>query len=139
MVTLFYFFRLQSIPQHLFSGFSDVFAKGYHFDSLNGDFTLRAGSALTQNMYLASEVASISISGRFGLVAHDYDLHMDVTPHVAASLPVVAAVALSNPLIGVATWMVGKVVSPAVSKITTYHYLITGSWNNPQWHKVGGA
>ncbi len=130
---------LQSIPRRLSLDFSDVFAKGYSFDSLKGNFTLQNGSAFTQDAHLGSEVAHINIYGRFGLAAHDYDLRMDVTPHVTSSLPVVAALALSNPLIGVATWMVGKMVNPAVSKMTTYHYAITGGWDNPQWRKVGGS
>src|SRR5690606_7541496 len=43
-------FSLQSIPRRLSFDFSDVFQKGYSFDSLRGDFTFKRGNAITNNM-----------------------------------------------------------------------------------------
>lgn len=127
---------LQSIPRRLSLNFSDLFDKGYNFDSAKGDFIFQGGNALTHDTRLNGTVAHIDVRGRIGLVKKDYDLHLDVTPHVTSSLPVVAAIATANPLAGLVTWIVEKAMSRQVSKLVTYHYFIVGPWDNPSWQKT---
>ncbi len=128
---------LQSLPRRLSLDFSDVFEKGYSFDFLKGDFTFKNGAAMTQNMHLDGPIAGIEISGRMGLITKDFNLKLSVTPYVTASLPVVAAIATVNPVAGIATWMLDKVVGRAVSQIITYNYTIIGPWDNPVWTQLG--
>jgi uncharacterized protein YhdP len=128
-------FSLQSLPRTLRFQ-NDTFQKGYSFDSLKGDFTLRNGNAFTQNTHFKGPIASIDLAGRIGLAAKDLDMKMGVTAHVTGSLPVVAAIATANPIVGVAAWAVDKMVTPAVSHITKYDYSITGSWANPIWNQM---
>ncbi len=127
---------LQSLPRRLSLNFSDLSQKGYSFESMKGDFTFQNGSATTQNTRFEGSIARIDIAGRIGLVAKDLNMKISVTPYVTSSLPVVAAIATANPIAGVATWVVDKMVSPAVSQMTTYHYSITGSWSEPVWEQV---
>ncbi|HSW93199.1 MAG TPA: DUF3971 domain-containing protein [Gammaproteobacteria bacterium] len=129
-------FSLQSLQRRLSLNFKDLSGQGYDFDSLKGDFSLSSGSAVTQNTRFSGPIATIDIAGRIGFFAKDLDLKISVTPHVTESLPVVAAIATANPIAGVATWVVDKMVSPAVSHITTYDYSITGSWANPVWQQM---
>ncbi|HSW69814.1 MAG TPA: YhdP family protein [Gammaproteobacteria bacterium] len=129
-------FSLQSLPRRLSLNFSDLSQKGYSFDSLAGDFILKNGNAFTQNTQFKGPIAGIQISGRIGLAAKDLDLKLSVTPYVTGSLPVVAAIAAANPVAGIATWVVDKMVSPAVSQMATYNYAITGSWENPDWNQI---
>lgn len=130
-------FSLQSIPRRLSLDFSDVFEKGYSFDYMKGDFTLQNGNAMTHNTRFDGPIARVDIVGRLGLVAKDYDIKLDVTPYVTSSLPVVATIAANlNPVAGVATWLVDKVVSRAVSNIYTYHYVVSGPWVKPEWTQV---
>lgn len=131
-------FSLQSLPRRLSLNFSDLFEQGYGFDSMKGNFTLQNGNAMTQHTRFIGAVASIDISGRIGFVKKDLDILLSVTPHVTSSLPVVAAIATANPIAGVATWMVDKMmVGPAMSQLTNYTYAITGSWDKPAWNQVG--
>ncbi len=125
-------FSLQSLPRRLSLDFSDLFEKGYSFDSLKGDFTLRNGNATTQNTAFNGPIAGIAITGRIGFIAKDFDMKLNVTPYVTSSLPVLTALATVNPIAGIATWMVGS----AMSKMITYTYTITGSWDNPIWTQV---
>src|SRR6185312_16511550 len=127
---------LQSLPRRLSLHFNDLFEKGYSFDYVKGDFTLRNGNATTQNTQINGPIAGIMIIGRIGLAAKDLDLKLGVTPYVTGSLPVVAAIATANPVAGVATWLVGKVVSHAMSQMTTYNYSIQGPWANPVWNQI---
>lgn len=128
-------FSLQTIPRRLSLDFSDVFEKGYSFDSMQGSFTFRNGDAVTRDTRFDGPIARVDIAGRIGLVAKNFDMKMSVTPYVTSSLPVVAAIA-GGPIVGAATWVVNAVVSHAVSKVTTYDYSVTGPWDNPVWTQV---
>jgi uncharacterized protein (TIGR02099 family) len=128
-------FSLQTIPRRLSLDFSDIFQKGYSFDSIRGDFNLQNGSVYTKNSRIDGPIARVDISGRIGLVEKDYDLALSVTPYVTSSLPV-AATLLTGPVVGVATWAVTKVINSQVSKMITYHYVVQGPWKNPSWQSV---
>ncbi len=131
-------FSLSSIPRRLSLDFSDIVQKGYSFDYMKGDFTLKEGSAFTEGMRFDGPIARVDIKGRVGLKAQDVDLMLGVTPYVTSSLPVVAAIA-GGPVAGVATWFVSKVISSGVSRVTTYQYQVTGSWSNPVWNKISAT
>lgn len=134
-------FSLQSIPRRLSFDFSDVFQKGYSFDSVQGDFNLQSGNAYTNNLRFNGPLAGVNINGRIGFESKDYDLVISITPFVGtvtSGLPVAAAV-LTGPIGGVAALAVNTVLSPAVSKAATYHYSVRGPWNNPRWMSVSGA
>jgi uncharacterized protein YhdP len=128
-------FSLQTIPRRLSLDFSDIFESGYSFDSMKGDFNLKNGSAYTRNMRFDGPIARVDIIGRIGFSAKDYDFLLSVTPYVTSSLPVVATIA-GGPLVGAATWVVNAVVSHQVSKVATYQYEVTGSWDHPVWKQV---
>lgn len=127
--------NLQTLPRRLSGDFSDLVEKGYSFDSISGTFSLKEGSAYTEDLGLNGPVARIAILGRIGLRDKDYDLNMSVTPYVTSSIPVVATIA-GGPVAGVAAWVVDKVVSGAVSKVTTYHYKVEGTWERPIWRQI---
>lgn len=127
--------NLQTIPRRLSLDFSDLVEKGYSFDYMKGDLSLKNGNAYTKNLHLDGPVARIDISGRIGLQAKDYDLTMVVKPYLTSSIPVVATIA-GGPVAGVAAWLVDKVVSKEVSKVTAYHYKVEGPWDKPTWDQV---
>jgi len=129
-------FSLQSIPRRLTFDFSDVFQKGYSFDSLKGDFTLKNGDAQTTNTRFDGSIATVTIHGRIGLLKKDYDFVLSVTPYITSSVPVAATLLTLNPLVGVAAFAVNKVVGKAVSQVTTYYYSVTGSWDNPIYKPI---
>ncbi|HSW71136.1 MAG TPA: AsmA-like C-terminal region-containing protein, partial [Gammaproteobacteria bacterium] len=131
-------FSLQTIPRRLSLDFSDLFEKGYSFDSMRGDFSLKQGSAFTRKpAVFDGPVARITASGRIGLLAQDYDLILSISPYVTDSLPVVAGALTLNPFVGAAAWLVNKaVLSKSVAKVATYNYKVTGSWDTPVWKSV---
>jgi uncharacterized protein (TIGR02099 family) len=127
---------LSSIPRRLSLNFSDLFEQGYSFDNMQSDFSFKNGSAYIDKMRFEGPVAGVKLKGRIGIAAKDFDIQLGVTSHVTGSLPVVAAIA-GGPVVGVATWLVDRVVSSQVSKSSTYEYSVTGSWDNPVWKKIG--
>jgi len=130
-------FSLQEIPRRLSLDFSDVFEKGFSFDAIAADFSLKNGNAYTNDLDLNGPIAKVTINGRIGLQNKDYDFLMIVTPYVTSSLPVVATVATGfNPIAGLAALAVEKIIGGGVSKVVSYHYRVTGPWSNPNWAKV---
>jgi uncharacterized protein YhdP len=125
-------FSINSIPRRLNLDFSDLSQKGYSFDTIKADVRFLEGNAITNNLRIEGPVASVGMQGRIGLVARDLNLDLSIKPYFTSSLPVVAAMA-GGPLVGVATFVVDKMVSRAVSNAITYRYHVTGSWDNPIW------
>lgn len=130
-------FSLQTIPRRLSLDFSDLFQKGYSFDSVNGDFTFRNGDAYTNNFTFNGPVASVAINGRIGFKEKDYDFTLSVTPHVTSSIPVAATLLTAwNPIVGIAALAANTVITPAISQATTHYYEVKGSWSNPVWKEI---
>jgi uncharacterized protein (TIGR02099 family) len=125
-------FSLSTLQRRLSLNFKDMTQKGYDFDYMKGDFTLRDGSAFSDNMKINGPIAKVEIQGRVGFAAKDFDIKLSITPYVTGSLPVVAAFA-GGPIVGVAALLVDTVISKSMSRIITYHYNVTGPWTNPNW------
>lgn len=123
---------LQNLPGRLERGMSGNNSRqGFNFDKMQGDLTINSGNLQTQNTFVNGAVAKVSISGRIGLAAKDFDLIMVVVPNLTSSLPVVATIA-GGPVAGAVTWVVNKAIGSEVNKISKYTYSIKGSWSNPQ-------
>ena len=108
--------------------------KGYNFDKMEGDFYFQRGVVSSRNLFFDGPVARIGILGRANMITSSLNLNMQVTPYVTSSIPVVAAIAggpVFGPVIGAATWIANKMLSPIVSKFTTYRYAVTGTWKKP--------
>ncbi|MDQ6647018.1 MAG: TIGR02099 family protein [Pseudomonadota bacterium] len=121
---------LAELPRRLTLDFGDVFGKGLAFDSIEGDFHLANGNATTDNLVIAGPSANISVTGRTGLKAKDYDQEMRVVPHVGNSLPLVGAV-VGGPIGAAAGFAVQGLLGKGLNKAASARYRITGSWGKP--------
>jgi uncharacterized protein (TIGR02099 family) len=121
---------LAELPRRLTLDFGDVFGKGLAFDSIAGDFHLADGNATTDNLLIAGPAANISITGRTGLRAKDFDQEMRVVPHVGNSLPLVGAV-VGGPIGAAAGFAVQGLLGKGLNKAASARYKVTGSWDKP--------
>jgi uncharacterized protein (TIGR02099 family) len=121
---------LAEVPRRLTLDFGDVFGKGLAFDSIAGDFHLSNGNATTDNLLIAGPAANISITGRTGLRAKDYDQEMRVVPHVGNSLPLVGAV-VGGPIGAAAGFAVQGLLGRGLNQAASARYKITGTWDKP--------
>lgn len=121
---------LQTIPRRLKLDFSDLSHQGYSFDVFKGNFTIKKGIMNTQDSYIDGPVAYAGMKGDLDLVRHLYDLNLNISPHITASLPVVATIA-GGPIAGLAAWVANKIINKSMQKITGYTYKISGPWNQP--------
>lgn len=127
--------------RHLSLDLGDLTKKGFGFDKLESDLEIAHGNALASKINLDGPIAGIRAKGRIGLVAQDCDINLKVTPYITSSVPVVVTIlSVSNPLgplIGLASWVVAdKIIAPAIKKVTTYTYHITGPWDSPNIKKI---
>jgi uncharacterized protein (TIGR02099 family) len=121
---------LAEVPRRLTLDFGDVFGKGLAFDSIAGDFHLSNGNATTNNLLIAGPAANVSITGRTGLRAKDYDQEMRVVPHVGNSLPLVGAV-VGGPIGAAAGFAVQGLLGRGLNQAASARYKVTGTWDKP--------
>ncbi len=123
---------LQALPRRLTLDFRDLFGKGFSFDRIEGTFTLDNGDAYTNNLVMNGPAARISVSGRTGLAARDYDQIVTVTPEISAGLPLAGA--LGGPVgigIGTGIYLFEKLFKPGIGGIARVQYTVKGSWQDP--------
>lgn len=127
---LFGLVSLVELPRRLTLDFGDVFGKGLAFDSITGDFTLADGNATTGNLSMRGPAAEITIKGRTGLRAKDYDQQALVVPHIGNSLPIVGAV-VAGPLGAAAGFVAQGLLGRGINRVASARYHIGGSWDKP--------
>jgi uncharacterized protein (TIGR02099 family) len=121
---------LQTIPRRLKLDFSDLSHQGYSFDVFKGSFSVKNGIMNTKDSYIDGPVAYASMKGDLDLVRRMYDLNLRISPHITASLPIVATIA-GGPIAGLAAWVANKIINQSMQKITGYSYKVSGPWNQP--------
>jgi uncharacterized protein YhdP len=121
---------LQTIPRRLKLDFSDLSKEGYSFDVFKGSFVIKNGVLITNDSYLDGPVAYASMKGSINVVKQLYDVDLHISPHITASLPIVATIA-GGPIAGLATWAASKIISRSMQTVTGYTYKVTGPWLNP--------
>ncbi len=134
---LFGLLSVQMLPRRLALDFTDLFTKGFAFNSINGNFNLQGGDAYTNDLQMQGVSADISISGRTGLSAEDYDQIATVTPKISSSLPMAGA--LFGPIgigIGAAIYLGGELLNKNINTMLDYQYSIQGNWNNPDVQRI---
>lgn len=126
-------FSLQTIPRRLSLDFSDLAKEGYSFDQFKGNFQLKQGVMSTQDSEMDGPVAFVSMKGELNVVKRTCFFDIFVSPHIMASLPVVATIAGGpvGPIAGVATWVAIKIINKSMPKVTGYRYKVSGSWVDP--------
>lgn len=121
---------LQTIPRRLVLDFSDLSEEGFSFDIFKGNFNLKHGVLSIKDSYIDGPVAYGSVSGKLNVIDRYYDLQLKISPHITASLPVVATIA-GGPIAGIATWIASKIIHKSMLQINAYTYKITGPWKEP--------
>ena len=120
---LFGLLSVHALQRRLRLDFSDIFGKGFAFDRIGGAFSITGGDAYTNDLVMEGPSARIGISGRVGLVRRDYDQRVTVTPSIAGTLPLGAAVLLAQ--------QVFSGLPERINKMLERRYRVTGGWDQP--------
>jgi len=127
----------QALPRRLTLDFSDFFREGFAFDVITGEFVIRDGIAVTDNLHVKGPAAEIRVQGEVNLAARTYNEHVTVMPNVTGAVPWAAVgVGVTNPAAGAAVWLAERLLRKPVSELTQANYRVTGSWNDPTVEKL---
>jgi len=132
---------VSSLPRRLTLDFSDLFADGFSFDTIEGSFLVDSGNAYTNDLVVDGPAARIEISGRVGLADKDYDQLVSVTPYIKSGLSIAGALA-GGPAVGavmiVAETLLKDQLEP-LNKLARKQYTVTGPWTDPVVTRVKAA
>lgn len=119
-----------ALPRRLALDFSDVFQKGFGFDTVSGQFRVGSGSAYTCNLGLTGPAADIGIVGRTGFAGRDYDQVAVVRPQVSNVLTV-GGVVLGGPVGGATMLLISQLFRKPLSTLGESYYRVSGGWDEP--------
>ncbi len=122
---------LQSLPRRLLLDFKDVFQSGFGFDELKGRAQIQKGLLQTRDLTMRGATASVLMEGVADIVRETQDLQVVVVPELdAGALSLWAG--LTNPVLGLASYVAQRVFGDAVSSATVRAFHVTGPWKDPQ-------
>lgn len=127
---LFGLFNLGALRRRLTLDFSDIFQKGFSFDSIEGTYLLDAGDAYTNDFRMKGPSADIELSGRIGVGDEDFDALVTITPKISSSIPLAGAIA-GGPAVGAALFLAQQLMGESIDRATRLEYMATGSWDDP--------
>ena len=120
-----------ALPRRMSLDFSDVFDKGFAFDTITGTFKIEKGQAYTCNLSLEGPAADVGIVGRAGLATRDYEQTAIVSANVGNTLPIVAAV-VAGPQVAAALLIFSQIFKKPLQEVGQIYYGIDGSWDEPE-------
>jgi uncharacterized protein (TIGR02099 family) len=132
---LFGLLDLSAIGRYLMLDFSPLFGKGFVFDRIQGGVTIERGNAYTRGFSIKGPSATIGADGRVGLAAEDFDLTLDLRPHLSDSLTLTSW-ALAGPQVAAVVLALQKIFKKQISEGTRVTYTIKGPWENPAVARV---
>ena len=123
--------NLNALTRRLRLDFSDIYKKGYSFDSMQGDFQFGEGAADTSNLSVLGPSGRIDLDGSADLMARTLDQHVTVTPNLDATLPIAGTLA-GGPVAGIAVLVAQKLMNKQVNDINRFEYQLSGPWDQPE-------
>lgn len=127
--------NLGALTRRLRLDFSDIYKKGYSFDSMRGDFLFADGKASTENFRVDGPTGRIDLDGSADLINRTLDQHVTVTPRIDATLPIAGTLA-GGPVAGIAVLVVQKAMTKQVDNINRFEYSLSGPWQEPEVHQL---
>jgi uncharacterized protein (TIGR02099 family) len=118
------------LPRRLALDFRDVTDEGLAFNSITGDFEVKAGNAYTRNLLLRGPAVDMGIVGRTGLAAEDYDQTIVVSGNPSGPLAVAGALA-GGPVIGAGVLVLSQLFKDQLQGLTRAYYHVSGPWAAP--------
>lgn len=123
-------FSVARLPRRLTLDFSDFFAEGFAFDSVNGDIRFESGFAKTDDFSIKGPSADINIRGTANLETQTFDQTIDVYPKAGNMLTVAGAVA-GGPIGAAIGAVAGQILKKPLGQMAAKTYRVTGPWSDP--------
>ena len=129
--------NLAALPRRLAFDFGDLFRKGFSFDSADGAFTFTDGYAYTDGFSVKSPSADLLIRGAIGLKNSVWNLRVEVTPHIGATVFAGIGAVVGGPPGAAVGGLLGGVLGKPINQATQSEYKVAGTWDKPEIVKLG--
>ena len=126
-----------ALPRRLSLDFQDVFARGFGFDEISGNFRIVGGETFTCDLSLKGPAADIAIIGQAGLASREYNQVAIVNASVGDTLPIVGAL-VAGPTVGAALLIFSQIFKKPLQGVGQVYYKIQGSWDEPTIESTDG-
>lgn len=123
---------IENIKRRLSLDFTDVTNPGFAFDILNGNLEVEAGIIKIKYMAIQGPAAKMIITGEVALDTQQINLFVEVSSKIGSTLPIAAAIAAGNPIVGAAIWLFDKVSNVKVGELRVEKYKIVGNLEQPE-------
>ena len=123
--------NLNALTRRLRLDFSDIYKKGFSFDSIEGEFVFARGHARTKQLRMLGPTGRIDVSGSADLMAKTLDQKVVVIPNLDATLPIASTIA-GGPVAGIAVLVAQKVMTKQVENVNRFEYSVSGPWGEPE-------
>ena len=124
------------VRRRLMLDFSDIYAKGFAFNRMEGNVRLAGGLAHSDDLLIDGPAAEIRIRGRTDLRAERFDQTIDVLPKSANVLTAVGAVA-GGPIGAAVGAVANAVLKKPLGEMGAKTYRVTGPWKSPKVEVLG--
>ncbi|MGC7411228.1 YhdP family protein [Pandoraea pneumonica] len=121
---------VQTLAKILTFDFNSVVGSGLPFDNIDGNATMQAGVASTDDLTIHANAATIKIDGHTDLAHETQDLNVLVLPKINAASASLAW-AIINPALGIGSFFAQLALGEQLSRTLSTTYHVTGSWDNP--------
>jgi len=101
-------------------------------------FTMTDGYAYTEGLSVNSPTADMKIKGAMGLKTRDWDMVVEVTPHVSGTLMLGGAL-IGGPVGAGVGAVLGGMLKNQINAATRTDYHVTGTWDKPVIVKTGST
>ncbi|HEX5539173.1 MAG TPA: AsmA-like C-terminal region-containing protein, partial [Methylophilaceae bacterium] len=126
---LFSVLSLQNLPRRLTFDFTDVFSRGFTFDTITANVKIDDGVMHSDDFRMEGPVALVQIKGQADLAKETQHLFVKVTPYISDSVSLAALA--GGPVVGAAAFIAQKLLKDPLNKIAASEYEITGTWEDP--------
>ena len=126
--------NLQALPRRIALDFRDVFSKGFRFDKIDAASGLEHGTMQLKNFRMSGPAAEVAMSGEVDIAQETQDLKLRIVPSLGGTAS--TAVAIVNPVAGVAAAIAQRVLKNPLGQIFAYEYEVRGGWTDPKVEKV---
>ena len=107
----------------------------FSFDHLHGELAIRDGHAHTEGLKLEGDSLGLTVTGRSGLVARDYDHEVIAVPNIYDSLAIPGLIFGPVGLgAGYAISILGRAIPglpEGINQVARKRYHVSGSWDDP--------
>jgi uncharacterized protein (TIGR02099 family) len=123
---------LQSLPRRLSFNFDDLFGKGFAFDEIKAEVTIKDGVASTDGLFISGPSARVQIRGTADMNSETQELAVRLFPSLSTATAIGIGLATANPAIGAAVLLGQKLAKDPLERFLMQEFEVKGTWAKPE-------